>query len=119
MSKTILIVDDEPDVRVFLSQLFEDAGYRTETAQDGVEALEAVKRVKPDMVTLDLQMPNDTGTAFYRKIHRLEPYNEIPIIVISGIAGRHLAIRKPFAVFDKPIDPEELLAKTREALGPT
>jgi hypothetical protein len=37
--------------------------------------------------------------------------------VISGIAGRHLAIRKPFAVFDKPIDREELLARTREALG--
>lgn len=117
MSKKVLIVDDEPDVVKFLSHLFEDAGYETVSAADGVEAFKVLQESKPDLVTLDLQMPNDTGTDFYRKIHGRPPYNEIPIIVISGLAGRHLSIRKPFAVFDKPIDEQALLKAAGEALG--
>ncbi len=117
MSKRVLIVDDEPDVVRFLSQLFEDAGFEVATADDGVEAYEMLEKVHPDLVTLDLQMPNDTGTDFYRRMHRKRDYSEIPIIVISGLAGRHLAIRKPYAVFDKPIDEEELLKTARKAVG--
>ncbi len=117
MSKRVLIVDDEPDVRKFLRQLFEDAGFETATACDGVDAYKRLQDANPDLVTLDLQMPNDTGTDFYRRMHRSKPYSGIPIIVISGLAGRHLAIKKPFAVFDKPIDQEALLKTAREAVG--
>jgi len=119
MSSKILIIDDEADIRSFLTQLFNDEGYQTAVAADGHEGLAMVREFRPDLITLDLQMPNDTGTAFYRKAHRDEELKNIPIIVISGVAGRHLAIRKPLAVLDKPIDTELLLSTVRGALGET
>ena len=76
-----------------------------------------MKREKPDLITLDLQMPKDTGTGFYRKVRRDDDFNKIPIVVISGLAGRHLALPEPIAVFDKPIDPEKLLEVVRETIG--
>lgn len=115
--KTILIVDDEEDVRAFLTGLLEDNEYATRVACDGDEALRMVQDVRPDLVTLDLQMPNETGTQFYRKFRKDPELRDIPIIVISGVAGRHLAIGKPIAVFDKPIDKDGLLEAIRGALA--
>jgi CheY-like chemotaxis protein len=117
MSKRILIIDDEPDVLSFLEQLFRDEGYQTATAADGIEGIKRLSENKPDLITLDLQMPKDTGTAFYRKMHHDRRFKDIPVVVISGIAGRHLAIRKPVAVFDKPINKEELLRIVKDTIG--
>ncbi len=117
MGKRILIVDDEEDVRVFLTAVLRDAGYDTLTASDGVEALDLARREPPDLISLDLQMPNQTGTDFYRKLSRDKVLAGIPIIVVSGLAGRHLALRQPFAVFEKPIDPEEFLVTVKQALA--
>lgn len=117
MSKKILIIDDEDDIRKFLEEFFRDEGYETVTASDGVKGQEVMKSENPDLITLDLQMPNDTGTAFYRKMHRDKEYSKIPIIVISGVAGRHLAIKKPVAVFDKPIDKKALLEVIKDTIG--
>jgi CheY-like chemotaxis protein len=117
MRKKILIIDDEPDILKFLENLFQDEGYDTVTAGDGVEGYRKLRESNPHLITLDLQMPKDTGTGFYRKIHRDENYKNIPIIVISGIAGRHLAIRKPTAVIDKPIDKTVLIKTVKEAIG--
>ena len=117
MSKKILIIDDESDIVAYMEKLFQTAGYETVSAEDGTAGLEVLKAEAPDLITLDLQMPKETGTAFYRHIHRDEKFNKIPIIVISGIAGRHLAIRKPTAVFDKPIDREALLKVVQETIG--
>jgi two-component system, cell cycle response regulator DivK len=117
MSKKILIIDDDPDVVVYLETLFRNEGYETVTATDGVEGQKALEDESPDLITLDLQMPNETGTDFYREVHRKEKAKATPVIVISGVAGRHLAIRKPVAVFDKPIDKDELLATVKEVLG--
>lgn len=117
MSKKILIVDDEQDIRDYLETLLQAEGYETVTAADGVEGLEKLKQEVPDLITLDLQMPNDTGTAFYRKMHRDEKLGKIPIIIVSGIPGRHLAVKQPVAVFDKPIDKDALLEAVRSAIG--
>ncbi len=116
MSKKVLVVDDEADVRKFLSTVLEKHGFETLTAEDGTEALEIALREKPDLVTLDLQMPHGTGTDFYRKFARSHDYKDTPIIVVSGLAGRELAVKKPVAVFDKPIDPDEFIAAVRAAL---
>lgn len=117
MAKKILIVDDEQDIITFLDTLFKREGYETATAMNGVQALTVLKSEKPDLITLDLQMPQNTGTDFYRKIRRDQEYNRIPVIVISGLPGRHLAIPKPEAVFDKPIDPEALIEAVKRAIG--
>ena len=116
MSKKILVIDDEADVRTFLTTVLKKGGYETITATDGAEGLEMVRQESPDAVILDLQMPDQSGTDFYRKLSKDKAAAQIPIIVVSGLAGRHLAVRKPFAVFDKPIDPDEFLETVGRAL---
>lgn len=117
MSHKILVVDDEPDVRRFLTAVLEKRGYQTLTATDGREAFEIAQRETPDLVILDLMMPNQSGTDFYRRLTKDKTLCKTPIIVVSGLAGRHLALKEPEAVFDKPIDPEEFGAAVDRALG--
>ena len=119
MSKTILVVDDEPDVRRFLVAVLEKRGYKTLAAADGREAFDIVQRSHPDLIILDLQMPNQTGTDFYRRLAKDRELGKTPVIVVSGLAGRHLAVREPVAVFDKPIDPDEFGETVDRTLGVT
>lgn len=117
MPKKILVVDDEPHIVKYLTTFLEDCGYETCSAGDGEEALEVLRREKPDLVTLDLQMPNETGTRFYRNLTKDKDFKGLPVIVISGLPGRHLAVSKPVAVFEKPIDRDALLAAVKQAIG--
>jgi CheY-like chemotaxis protein len=116
MSK-VLIVDDEEDVRKYLSALLRKHGYETVTAPDGREALKLARAEKPDLVTLDLMMPNQSGTDFYRQLAQDKDLAQTPVIVVSGLPGRHLAVREPAAVFDKPIDPAAFIEAVKKALG--
>jgi CheY-like chemotaxis protein len=117
MPKKILVVDDEPHLVKYLTIFLQDCGYETCSAADGEQALEVLRREKPDLVTLDLQMPNETGTRFYRNLTKDKEFKDIPVIVISGIPGRHLAVSKPVAVFEKPIDREALLSAIKKTIG--
>ncbi len=117
MPKKILVIDDEPHVVKYLTIFLEDCGYETCSASNGEEAFEVLQKEKPDLVTLDLQMPNETGTRFYRNMVKTKEYRNVPVIVISGIPGRHLAVSKPVAVFEKPIDREALLTTIKDTIG--
>jgi len=117
MSKKILVVDDEADIRRFLTAVLEKGGHETLTAADGREAFEIAEREKPDLVILDLQMPDQSGPDFYRRLMKHKDLQNTPIIVVSGLAGRHLAVSDPFAIFDKPIDPDEFAATVERAWG--
>jgi CheY-like chemotaxis protein len=117
MSKHILVVDDEQDVRDFLSDLLEDQGYSVRAAKDGVQAMEMIKEETPDLILLDLMMPRETGTDFYRQIHRKKEFESVPVIVISGLPGRYVAVSKSVPVFDKPIDESSLLEEVKKAVG--
>jgi two-component system, cell cycle response regulator DivK len=117
MPKKILVVDDEPHIVKYLTSFLEDSGYETCSAADGIEAFSVLKTEKPDLVSLDLQMPGDTGTRFYRNMTKSDEFKDVPVIVVSGIPGRHLAIKKPVAVFDKPIDKDKFLEAVRNAIG--
>lgn len=117
MVHKILVVDDEADVRRFITAVLQKRGYDTLTAEDGSAAFEVAQREKPSAIILDLQMPNQTGTDFFRKLSKDDELARIPVIVVSGLAGRHLAVRKPFAVFDKPIDPDEFGEAVDRAVG--
>jgi CheY-like chemotaxis protein len=116
MSKKVVVIDDEADVRTFLVAVLKKHGYDTRTATNGHEGLEVVKAERPDLVILDLMMPNQSGTDFYRNLVKDEVLGETPVIVVSGLPGRHLAVKKPAAVFDKPIEPEAFLEAVRLAL---
>ncbi len=116
MAKKILIVDDDPNIVTYLEDFFGDNGYETCSAPDGPEAMAVVKKEKPDLITLDLEMPEEWGTLVYRRISKDETLKDIPVIVISGMAGRH-AIKKAVAYLPKPFDPDKLLGIVRKAIG--
>lgn len=114
--KTILVIDDEPDVRTYLSTLLEDNGYAVVTAEDGEDALNKVKAARPDLVTLDITMPEKSGVRFYRDLKEREEYKGIPIIIVTGISDdfkKFISSRKqvppPEGYVTKPIDEQEIL----------
>jgi CheY-like chemotaxis protein len=117
MSKKIMVVDDDQNIVDYLVTLFEDNGYETCSASDGVEALVVMKDEKPDLVTLDLEMPDEWGPRFYRKFNQDPELMDTPVIVISGLSGIHLAIRKAVATVHKPFDPDQVLKIVQDAIG--
>jgi CheY-like chemotaxis protein len=116
MTKTILVIDDDPLVVKYLVNLFNDNGYDTVTAGSSKEGLDVLKKVTPDLMTLDLEMPEGWGSQFYRQVSKDETLKDIPVIVISGMAGRH-AIKKAIAYVAKPFDPDKLIAIVKKAIG--
>ena len=117
MAKKIMVVDDDPHIVDYLVTLFQDNGYETCSASDGDEALATMKAEKPDLVTLDLEMPNEWGPRFYRKFSQEESLKETPVIVISGLSGIHMAIRKAVATVNKPFDPDQVLKIVKDTIG--
>jgi CheY-like chemotaxis protein len=116
VSKKILVIDDEVDVRVFLTTLLEENGYEVISADNGLRGFELAKSERPDLVSLDLQMPDKSGTDFYRRLSRDSQLKDTPVIVVSALSGRYLAVKDAVAVFDKPIDPDEFLSAVAQAL---
>ena len=115
--KHVLVVDDEKDIVEFLTQLLEDNGYEVTSAGDGLAAMNLVQERKPDLILLDLQMPEETGTGLYRKLQHKKEFKDIPVIIISGLAGNYLAVSKSVPVIDKPPKEENVLEEIRKALG--
>jgi len=117
MAKKVLVVDDDPIIVKYLMNVLNDNGYETCTASDGNQAYEVLKAENPDLITLDLEMPEEWGPRFYRKMSKDKQYKDKPIIVVSGLASRHLAIKNVVASFAKPFDPEKLIASVKSAIG--
>lgn len=129
-AKRVLIVDDEPDVLAYLEMLLQDSGYGTLTAKDGAEALDLVRKEKPDLVTLDISMPGASGTRFYKEIRTDPGLASIPIVIVTGVTGyggdphayekfisRRSTVPPPDAYFPKPIDRDEFLTAIRTLLA--
>lgn len=117
MPKKIMVVDDDPDIVDYLVSVFEDSGYDTCRASDGISAYEVAMAERPDLITLDLEMPHEWGPRFYRRLTSEKEFSDIPVIVISGLSGIHLAIRRAVATIKKPFDPADVIKIVREALG--
>ncbi len=116
MAKKILIIDDDPVVVKYLQAVFSDNGYATCSAGSSMEGLDVVRQEKPDLITLDLQMPGEWGPRFYRKLRQDKQLRNIPVIVISGIDGDH-AIKDAVAFVKKPFDPEKLVGIVKNTIG--
>jgi Fe-S oxidoreductase/ActR/RegA family two-component response regulator len=121
LGRRILVVDDEEDIRVFLSTVLEDAGAEVLQATDGGEALAVMAREKPDLVTLDLSMPGKDGVETFGEMRRHPDTKEIPVCIVTG----HPEFRKliydrpvppPEGYMDKPVDEEELVSNLRRIL---
>ena len=130
MSKKVLVVDDDPDVRSFVVTVLEENQYIPLVAQDGVEGLEVIEKERPDLVVLDVLMPRGSGIRLYRKLKTDDNFKQIPIIMFTGIALRSFLksqkvldefkggeVPKPDIYLEKPVEPEELVAAIEKKLG--
>jgi len=103
--KRVLLVEDDQGLRELIAEALLDDGYQVDSAPDGAVALELAAQYPPDLVILDLMMPNVDGEAFSTAMRQLEGLASVPIIVVSasryshevGIrVGAQVALRKPF-----------------------
>ncbi len=123
--KTILVVDDEADVRNFLKVALVAAGFNVVTANDGFEALEAVKKRIPDLISLDLVMPRKSGAKFHRELTKNKEWAKIPVIIVTGHARddlgkadlKELTMSGPGIYLEKPVKPDNYIAAIKKTLG--
>jgi Fe-S oxidoreductase/CheY-like chemotaxis protein len=99
--RKILVVDDEEDVRAFLTMVFEDAGAEVVTATDGDEAIAMASEHKPDLISLDLSMPGKDGVEAFVELRKNPQTEEIPVCVVTG----HPEFRQ--VIYDRPVTPPE------------
>ncbi len=118
MSRSILLVDDEPQTRDLLRLMLKRDGYEVFEAEDGYEALEKVRALVPDMVLLDVMMPDIDGLTVCREIRKDEMLTAVPVLMLS--ARTHMeAVEKGILAgatryLTKPIGRKELLQHIRE-----
>jgi len=119
----ILIVDDEPDTVTFLSAWLQDQGFATCSAADGKQGMDAIVTERPDLILLDIKMPNQTGVQLYRELRLDESYKHLPVIFITGMAEYQIfdkgcsPLPPPVACIAKPIDLRALLTAIESAIG--
>lgn len=122
--KKILIVEDESDLVEMLGVFFRESGYETIAAYDGHEGFVKAEKDKPDLITLDISMPGESGVKMYRNLINSEKTRNIPVIIVTaapaelkGFIKRMKSFPDPSGYFEKPVDRDELLAKVKELIG--
>jgi len=125
----VLVIDDEPDVRVYLRMIFREQGAEVIEAPDANQGMRAIRDQHPDLVTLDLIMPHKTGEKLYWELRKDERYARLPIMIITGYARteapvidfdgfiREKGIPAPNAFLEKPIDPERTISTAIQVLA--
>lgn len=119
MAKKVLIVDDDVEQIDFASAVLEENGYIPISATDGIEGMDKVKTEKPDLILLDILMPEKGGIAMYRDLRNNDETKDIPVIVVTGVSrgqrfeermmGRGPNIPAPDGYIRKPMKPEVML----------
>ena len=118
---SVLIVDDALSVRTSLLQLVQDAGFRAESARDGIDAIDTLRTFKPDVVLTDLEMPNMNGVELTSHIRARDDLKSLPIIMITSRSqDKHRQMAKQAGVdayFTKPYNDVELLRTIRSSIA--
>ncbi|MEM9554676.1 MAG: response regulator [Acidobacteriota bacterium] len=118
---TILVVDDNRDNRRVISRLLEFGGHAAVTARDGHEALESARSAQPDLVLMDLAMPEMDGWATTAAMKQADDLRAIPVIVVTGHVTRDDILRAQEVgcqdVVSKPVDYYVLMDKVARHLG--
>lgn len=130
MSQKVLVVDDDPDVRLFSVTVLEENGYTPIEAEDGESGLKKIKAEKPDLVILDVLMPRQSGVRLYRELKTSKALKDVKIIILSGIAKKTFMrsqkaltefggaeIPEPEIYLEKPVEPDELADVIKKVLG--
>jgi len=119
--RSVLIVDDDPDILEYLSMFLQDNGYEVKSAQDSSAALDMLRGYCPDVILVDVLMPGRSGLDLLVHLRRSAAWGAIPLVVVTGhdqvlqdycqsYLGGHRDIRGPDGVLGKPLDPRSLLA---------
>ncbi len=119
-TKLILVADDEPDIVTIVEMILRSQGYNVLKAATGLEALELAERHNPDLILLDIMMPDMDGWEVLRLLHVDPSTSEIPVAMISAKTGSRAKITSmqegAVDYITKPFDSQELLSKVRELL---
>lgn len=120
--KVVLFVEDEMDMRFFLKTLLETSGFHPIAARNGKEGFAKARKEKPDIMIIDVMMPEEGGALLYQKMKTEKGFEDIPVIVLSAVpkstfyhylkmlnsqTGKE--IPHPDAYVEKPPDPQHLL----------
>ena len=129
MGKKVLVVDDDPDVRLFSITVLEENGYTPLEATNGEEGMQLIRKEAPDLIILDVLMPRESGIRLYRQLKTDAKLKKIPIIILSGITRKSFLrsqkaltefggeeVPEPKTYLEKPVEPEELAAAIEAAL---
>jgi CheY-like chemotaxis protein len=127
MSKKILAIDDELDTLTYYSEVLEDANYLPITAANGREGLDKAREHRPDLIILDIMMPEKGGMKTYKELKKDPDLKDIPVIVITGISKlvdfKTLMNRSstgnipPAGHLVKPHSADDLIKAVRDVLG--
>jgi twitching motility two-component system response regulator PilH len=130
MGKKVLVVDDDPDVRMFNATVVEECGHTPIEASNGEEGLRLAKAERPDLVILDVLMPRQSGIRLYRELRTDATFKDLNIIMLSGIAKRTFLrsqkaltefggkeVPEPEVYLEKPVEPEELAEEINKLLS--
>jgi CheY-like chemotaxis protein len=115
--REILVVDDEEDIRLLYQEELQEAGYRVSVAADGAEALRMVMQSRPDLMTIDIKMPEMDGIELLRRVREI--HRDLPIIICTayGHFRQDFGTWASDAYLTKSSDLMELKEKIRELLG--
>ena len=130
MGKKVLVVDDDPDVRLFSITVLEENGYTPLEATNGEEGMQIIRKERPDLIILDVLMPRESGIRLYRQLQTNPKLSDIPIIILSGITRKSFLrsqkaltefggeeVPEPKTYLEKPVEPEELAAAIQAVLS--
>ncbi len=118
--RRVLLVDDEQEVRDFVSRLLKEFGYEVRTAGDGAEALRLAETEPPDAVLLDVALPDMSGLEVCRRLRAAHRTRTVPILLVTGLTDLETRLAGFHAGADdyviKPFEPTELAARLRGRL---
>jgi DNA-binding response OmpR family regulator len=121
--KRVVCIEDEPEMIDLVRLILGRKGFNVIGANGGIEGLETVRRVRPDLILLDLMMPDMDGWEVYQQIKADPSLREIPVVVVTAkaqsidkVLGLHIA--KVDDYITKPFGPQELLESVEKILGP-
>lgn len=137
MPKKILIIEDDPDAISFVRCILQDHGYESIHSLSSVTALDTARAERPDLILLDLFMPEKSGIRLFREIREDPELEHIPVVVVSGMPqvtgvdvsafiGRQIEPSQdgvsprsttPEGLVDKPIDPDKLIRIIRKIMN--
>lgn len=114
---TILVVEDDPTISAILRIFLEDSGCRIVVAEMGEEAVRLAHEVKPDLITLDLALPDMDGIEVLRQINVDADLAHVPVVVVTARRYEPRPDANVTAVLQKPFDATELEETVKRALG--